>query len=324
VKAAALIGALAATAVAHAAPDAARAPLLLVVQAEAARFVPATALGERLANDLGLPVRIAVAPATATTRGLLTIDWDVARQRLILTYRDAGGDEISRSLGGAHDQAASLEAVALVAANLIRNEAEELLCALAHPRAAAAPPAPPSPVVVASDAPPATEDIVISRRRAPAPGRATAHPWSFGALAYLSSRSAEPVYTPGSGFYVARTVGRHFALGLTDLMMFPNEGQTVISGGPYGEGFWFAKDWLQLFSQLGVPLQGRWGGNQRAAFGAQPFFGAGLRFWIGGRISIAAAARVGVVASPAFGTPPTGLVQGTVTASGGLELGFHL
>jgi hypothetical protein len=233
---------------------------------------------------------------------------------------------MSRIFADGFDQRASLEMIALVAANLVRNDADELLASLGREHSCTEPSrpddsAPSEPPRLAADSSSTTSNVVISRPRL---HRASARRWSFGMLGYLSSRSAEPVYSPGNGFYASRTVSRHFALGLTDIMVLPDEGQTILSGGPYAEAFWFAKDWLQLFGQLGVPLQGRWSANRPAAFGAQPFVGTGLRFWIGGRISIAAAARVAVVASSAFGTPPTDLVQGAVSVGGGLELGFHL
>jgi hypothetical protein len=302
-----------------------RAPLIVIVHEDAERLVPPAALGEKLANDLDIPV--VHAARTPAARGVLTISWDEARRRLILTYRDASGEERSRIFADGLDQRASLEMIALIAANLVRNDADELLALVKHQHSSAEPPRrddsaqPAEPLRLAADSSSATSNVVVSRRRV---NRALAQRWSFGILGYISSRSAEPVYSPGSGFYVSRTMSKHFALGFTDIMVFPDEGQTVLSGGPYAETFWFARDWLQLFGQLGIPLQGRWSANRPAAFGAQPFVGGGLRFWIGGRVSIGAAARVAVVASSAFDVPPTGLVQGTVSVSGGLELGFHL
>jgi hypothetical protein len=300
---------------AQAAPESARAPLIIIVQGDAAKLVPPVALGEKLAGDLDVPVLVQADPPTVF-RGVLTISWDEPRRRFVLTYRDASGEEMSRIFADGLDQRTGLEVLALVAANLVRNDTEELLATLTPRHVSAG-----TPVADPSTTP---SNIVIARPRATPVDRALAHRWSIGTLGYLSSRSAEPVYSTGSGFFVSRTMSRHLALGLTDIMVFPNGGQTVLSGGPYAEAFWFARDWLQLFGQLGVPLQGRWSANRPAAFGAQPFLEGGLRFWIGGRVSIAAAMRVAVVASSAFGSPPTELVQGTVSAGGGLELGFHL
>jgi hypothetical protein len=322
VKRAALL--LVVVAAARAAPAAARAPLILVVQTDAAKRVPPVELAERLERDLSIPVLVQSTPNKAA-RGVLTITWDERGRRLLLTYHDGCGDEMSRVLGDAPEHRTSVDMIALVAANLVRNETDELLAELAHQRSSAEPPDRDTSEVVlklAADSS-STDNVVVTRPRTRPSSRATTHPWSFGTLTYLSSRSAEPVYSPGNGFYVSRTFSKHFSLGLTDIMVLPNEGQTVLSGGPYAEGFWFARDWLQLFGQLAIPLQGRWGSG-RSAFGAQPFFAGGLRFWIGGRVSIAAAVRVAVVASSAFAAPPTELVQGTVSAGGGLELGFHL
>jgi hypothetical protein len=296
--------------------QAAPAPLVIIVQADAAKLVPPVALGEKLANDLDIPVLVQPVPPPLF-RGVLTISWDEQQRRIVLTYRDANGDEMTRVFADGLDQRTGLEVLALVAANLVRNDTDELLATLTRER-----PSPPSPAPVGESSI-STGNLAISRPANPI-SRAMTHRWSFGTLAYLSSRSAEPVYTPGSGFFVSRTMSKHLALGLTDIMVFPNGGQTVLSVGPYTEAFWFARNWLQLFGQLGVPLQGRWSTNRPAAFGAQPFLETGLRFWIGGRVSLAAALRVAVVASSAFGAPPTELVQGTVSASGGLELGFHL
>jgi hypothetical protein len=298
--------------------------IIIVVQPEAEPLVSSTALGAAIANDLQAPVATCSPAPAIPVRGVLTIGHDESRH-LTLSYRDARGDEIRRVIR-ANDHDASLDEIALIAGNLIRNEAEEILAELTRKSAPLATDETLTPVAAKPTLTPEPMTITRVAMRAPsrAANRALAHPWSIGTLTYLSSRSAEPVYTPGSGLYVSRTVSRYFALGLTDMLVLPNEGHTVFSAGPYVEGFWFAKDWLQVFAQLGVPLQARWGGTQQAALGAQPFFGSGLRLWIGSHTSVAAAARVAVVATSVYDAPPTGIVQGTVSVSGGLELGFHL
>lgn len=313
---AALVILLAAAGSAAAEPADEPAPFILVVMAhEAEAIVPSAALCTAIAEDLHAPVATET-PPTAPIRGVLTIATD--GPLLVLTYRNENGEETRRVVPRGEERATQLETIALIAGNLIRDEADELLVNLERqsPRPAAT-----HTTEVIVDTPPVAGASAITRR---VPTRSSTHPWSIGLLAFVSSRSAEPVYTTGSGFYVSRALGRHVAIGLTDLVMFQSEGRYVVSAGPYGEAFWFAKAWVQLFGQVGVPMQGRWGGNPPAAFGAQPFLGGGLRFWIGGRLSVGVGARVGIVATNSFGAPPTELTQGTITASGGLEVGFHL
>jgi hypothetical protein len=301
-----------------------RRAVVITVDPEAARLAPPSALRRRVEDDLCAPV-LAQAPEPPTTlRGVLTIAVD-ASCRIVISYRDAGGNEIHRTVAVTRDPAATVEVIALIAGNLVRDEADEILAELAPPMETRQPPpaVATEPSATVPQAAASTILIGFARERG-ARSRAASHPWSLGTLAYFSSRSAETVYTPGSGLFLSRTVSQHFSLGATDLIVAPVAGRMMLSGGPFIEGFWFAKDWLQLFGQLGLPMQGSWGGNRDSAFGAQPFLGGGLRVWIGGHTSVAAGARVAIVASSAYGAPPAELVQGTVSMSGGLEIGFHL
>jgi hypothetical protein len=320
---AALVILLATAGSAAAAPvDEPAAIIVVVIDPQAATVVPSGALCAAIAEDVRAPVTTEAA-TTAPIRGVLTIASDGAR--LVLSYRNARGEEIRRVVARSDERATRLETIALIAGNLIRDEADELLQQLERPPAththADAQPLTTEPTTaIIVEPPPIAGPPTLTRKM---PARGSQHPWSIGLLSFISSRSAERVYTTGSGIYVSRALGRHVALGLTDILVFQNGGQYVISAGPFGEAFWFAKDWLQLFGQLGVPMQGRWGGSRDAGFGAQPFAGGGLRFWLKGRVSLGVAARVAVVATNAFGTPPTELIQGTVTGSGGLEVGFR-
>jgi hypothetical protein len=281
--------------------------VVIAVEGDAATLVPPDVLVEKLSHELGVPA-FAQASTTDPSRGVLS----VARsgQRIRLTWHDRTGGSTTRILSGAGERAPSLEAIARVAANLVRSEADELLTELTRPSTATATvePAPQLGVALAA---------------APPPSESEAR-WSFGVAAQAWTRSAEPVYLPSAGFFVAWSPLRHLTVGLTDLLAFPNEGRTVLAGGPYVELFSRVGRWFQLFGQLGAPLQARWGGNTPTAMGALIFSGIGARVSLWDRVTIGLAARIGVVVSAAFSTPPTELVQGSVVPSAGLELAFHL
>jgi hypothetical protein len=287
----------------------------LIESPEAAALARPAAVQHAIECNLGEPI-VFSDPSEAGAR-MLTISVEPG-PKLLLRYRDSFGAEIERSLAGERDEAARVEEIGLLAANLIRNEADEILSEFAPVAKASGADLPAEPSITASRD--AREPLVVAASSRPSAGSAVAAgPWSLGALVYLSSR-AGVVDAPSIGVFVSRALGAHLALGATDLDVAPAGGRTALTGGPFVEGSWAVGRRLEPFGELAVPLQVAWGHNRDATLGAEPFVGSGVRVRLSGRTSIAAGLRVAVVASKIYSVPPGDLVQGTISASGGLAI----
>src|SRR5262245_36382590 len=113
-----LIAALAVAAVAAPARAAEpAAPLVLVVDEPG---LPAAALRDAVARELGVAVVAPDEPPAARARGTLVVSVDGAAggRRLYLVYRDAAGRETGRMMSVGDDPAALVSTVALLAGNL--------------------------------------------------------------------------------------------------------------------------------------------------------------------------------------------------------------
>jgi hypothetical protein len=145
----------AASALAVARPATAQTPppvTVLEVHAPPAAISP-EALREAVAHELGalvvMPVDPAATAATPAGAAHLTIVFDAAR-RLVLTYRDASGREVFRTVAQPSDPTAAVALIAFLAGNLARNETDQVLDELRLRRAPAT--APSENVVVAPTA----------------------------------------------------------------------------------------------------------------------------------------------------------------------------
>jgi hypothetical protein len=163
---------------------------------------------------------------------------------------------------------------------------------------------------------------VVATLDRPAPDRALAHRLALGLEGYASSLNGH-AYGLG-GLSLAYTVAAHVALGMNHLAWARSSGREAVTAGPFVEASWFPRAWLQPFAQAGVPVQVRWGNGLPAAVGVAPFAGAGLRFWIGGRVSVGVGARVLAVATDGYLAWAGELRKGAVSFAGGLECGGHL
>ncbi len=108
-----------------------------------------------LASALDTPVVVA-APG-AGVRGTVTVTWRPSRRELAVTYQDGQRGAVSRVVPAPEDAAAAVEAATALAANLVHNEAAELLGPEPGPPAPALtpPPLPPPPAaVLVAPAPP--------------------------------------------------------------------------------------------------------------------------------------------------------------------------
>jgi hypothetical protein len=159
--------------IAHASEPPSSGPVALVLSA-----LPADMDAERLraAIQLELGVSVAIAPSLPESRSALVLRIE-DRRRAALTYRAEDGRVTARSieLPGSADEA--IETVALLAGNLVRDEAAELAAALKTKPGEEAPAAPPEPapaqvivVLPAASAPPqpaAESDDPAAAKRSP-------------------------------------------------------------------------------------------------------------------------------------------------------------
>jgi hypothetical protein len=302
-------------------------PIVIRIEPEAAGFVSADLVRQAIERDVGPASLSPIVGSRADGCRVLTIAAEQA-DRIVLRYRDRDGNTIERNLAPASDRADTAERIALIAVNLVHNEADKILedldnSAASRASAEASSPAAaqPGPDALSSVS---ASGVVSAERTRPVEETRVSHRWSFGALAYVWPRTAATVYTHDVGVFASRSLRGHFSVGATDIFVAPNAGRTVFSLGPFIEASWHLGRSLQPFGQIGVPMQGLVGGNRDAGFGAQPFLGAGIRLEIGGHTSIAFAARLATVVTDAYAAPPTELVRGTTSVTTGLELAFHL
>lgn len=131
------------------------------------------AVREAVAEELGAPALRAADPRAQGARGTLTVSLD-AERRLVVAYRDAAGREVWRTIAVPDDPVAAVATVALLAGNLARDEAGELLAGLGVTAAAEPAPAPPPATTeetLALPPPPAAPVLVL-----PPPSTVAARP----------------------------------------------------------------------------------------------------------------------------------------------------
>jgi hypothetical protein len=156
-------------------------PIVVVVEGDGAA-VPAEALREAVGRELGAPALAPADPQAAAARGTLTVQLvDAApapgaagERRLVVVYRDAGGREVWRSIAVPGDPVGAIATIALLAGNLARDEAGELLAQLGRSAQAPAIVAEPAPAPVIVPAPEAPAPIVILPHAPAEPARALA------------------------------------------------------------------------------------------------------------------------------------------------------
>lgn len=207
------------------------APVVVEVHGAAAHTVDATAVRTAIARELGVPV-VASPPRASAPGGRLTIALDAAR-RLVVVYRDGAGREVIRATAMPNDPAAAVGIIALMAGNLARNEALEMLTTAppaASPAAVVATTTPPTPAAAPPAAPRAVpapvvgETATLSDRHAhtTAPTVASRH---GGRLAIQLDAGAAATVVGLSAVYGLRVAyrapARHLALGLEGTLNQP-------------------------------------------------------------------------------------------------------
>lgn len=113
--------------------------------------------------------------------------------------------------------------------------------------------------------------------------RAGAQPWQLGVdlmVTFTARRVALYSYGFAGAYALAPwlTVGlNHVGVGVARVL---RGDRIAITGGLYVELHYFFGDRLDPFAQVGVPLQLRLGSDIETRFGAAPYVGGGLRYWV--------------------------------------------
>lgn len=173
------------------------------------------AVSAAVARELGGGVTLA--PAAIAGRSTLVLRGE-PDGRVTLTYRASDGRRIERTIDVPEDPDRAAEAIALLAGNLVRDEAAELAAALgkrppeAPPAEQPAPAAPPAPPAVVRPAPPPRVARPAKAAR-PAPAPPEPPPCaSPGATTVLFGADVLPLV--GSSTYTGTNVVRHYSLSL--------------------------------------------------------------------------------------------------------------
>jgi hypothetical protein len=126
-------------------------PLALVVNSDSPELTFAR-LQAALATSLDAQV---VGASEQPVRGTVTVTWRPSRRELAVTYQHGRRGTVSRVVPAPDDADGAIDAATALAANLVRNEADELLGpAPSPPPLPPAPAPPPAAAVVAAPAPP--------------------------------------------------------------------------------------------------------------------------------------------------------------------------
>ncbi|MEZ4372355.1 MAG: hypothetical protein R3B07_16130 [Polyangiaceae bacterium] len=127
-------------------------------------------LVQALRRELG--VEITTDPATKADGGTLTLDLEASQGYVLGEFTAVDGKKTVRLLARPDDADRSIEVMALLAGNLVRNEASELLEALAKAREAEAaaraaekPPPPPTPEATKPPKPSAKPEPAVAARK---------------------------------------------------------------------------------------------------------------------------------------------------------------
>ncbi|HEY4395630.1 MAG TPA: hypothetical protein VGP64_16280 [Polyangia bacterium] len=103
------------------------APLRLVVSGDMPRILETSALCERLATELRVPVVLAGDLGSAPDSGVLRIAYDAAAGSLSVAYAPVEGALLTRTIPASADSGEAADLAVLLAGNLARDQAAELL-----------------------------------------------------------------------------------------------------------------------------------------------------------------------------------------------------
>lgn len=285
----------------------------------------------RLASEIGATVHVAVDSSAGGAALHIRVEGG-ARVVLVLARDD--GSRMERIADLPDDAGERSETLAILAVNMFRDEATELL-ALLRPEAPAvdvaaqlAPSASPSirtprPAETAS----ALAGATISAGRPPeAPQRdpflrlgLAAH---FGSVSRASSAELDFI----GGVEVSWTPLPFFAVGARDI----GGGGTSQGDAWHFDGSPFVElalplSFVSIYADLGAHVQLAFGdGRDGAVAGVAPFLAGGIRFRLAREVSLGIETTIRVVATDGFFTGLYELPQLAVPWTGGLSLLFHV
>lgn len=290
-------------------------------------------VGDRVHVETGAVVRVATGPVSGSTTLHVRVEGGA---RVVLVLVRVDGSTMERTTAVPDDAAERTETIAILAVNMLHDEAAELLALLGPSDAG-----PPIVVVGEPTPPPATVEVVIDTAtpaeppvvpetiapevEAPAaPPRETFLRLGLGMHASSVPRGGG--HTEGdflAGFELGWTPAPWIAVGGRDMA----GGSTVqgdawhVDGSPFVE-VGLPLDFVTLYADVAVHLQVIVDGED--AFGVAPYVAPGVRFRLCREFSIAAETAIRVVASERFLTGLYSLPQGAFVWSGGLTLLFHV
>lgn len=133
--------------------------------------------------------------------------------------------------------------------------------------------------------------------------RAGAQPWQLGVdlmVTFTARRVALYSYGFAGAYALAPwlTVGlNHVGVGAARVL---RGDRIALTGGPYIELHYFFGDRLDPFVQVGVPFQIRLGTDIETRFGAAPWVGGGLRYWVTDVAALGALTRLHYVSTDGY------------------------
>jgi len=240
---------------------------------------------------------------------------DATHAHLSLTHAD--GRHLERDVVLDPDLTERVRALAIVAAHMLRNEADELLASLTARRRADA--------AEVEDEPEPTVETAVDAPPAAAPSPPVVR-LALGALvSSVPTRSGLDATFVG-GLEVAGIVAPWLVIGVRDLSgsgLPGPPGSWGVGGAPFVELAWrFDATW-SLHGQLGVDLRVL-GSQDPVRAGVSPFVIVGGRVQILRELSIALQSGLHVVASDGWSTALHLVPQGAIPWSGGLSVAVHL
>lgn len=129
------------------------------------------------------------------------------------------------------------------------------------------------------------------------------------------------------GWRASVTVAPFLTLGVSELggceARLLDGHRWAVQAAPYVELFWFSSRALQLYADVGVTLQRRFGGGMAASTGVAPFAATGLRLWMGNRFTVAPEVRVHQVTSAGLAMWRRVLPEGSTVVTAALSTELH-
>jgi hypothetical protein len=181
-----------------------------------------------------------------------------------------------------------------------------------------------APGATPSAVPPAPEPTEATAREEVDAGRRDIQIGLDGGVTFSPRHVAYYTY----GLNVRYTLTRHLSIGLAEVSLAAAElgaqMRWALSGGPFVEMHDFFTEELDAYLQVGIPLQARFGAGIEPRYGAAPYFGAGVRWWVSPLWSVGALSRLHYVSTDGYLVIPRVLPRESFFWTVGLSTEIHL